>query len=412
MKIDNFIRDLVFKSIFGPEQRKAQQEIREKAKQAGIVLLSTQNLYESFAKGECGGFTTPAFNLRTLTFDSARALFRAAKKEMAGAFVIELAKSEIDYTKQLPLEYVSCVLAAALQEKWQGPVFIQGDHFSLESKEAKPLADLQLAVKQAVSAGFYNIDIDCSSLVSSQAATSLDQQKENYSKTAKIAADIRKLQPKGLEISVGGEVSAIGGENTTPEDIVGFVIGFQKELIGYGGGKGLIKLGCQMATEHGGRVSSMGLLEPVNIDFDQLKLLSAKAREYGLAGIVQHGASTLSDDLFEKFPETGVCEIHLATQFQNIIFDSKFFPTNLKARMYQWLSESFYLERKDYQADAQFFYKFRKRAFGPFKKEIWGMPQINIDKICEQLEDKFTFFFRNLKVSGTKDLIQHIYNSK
>jgi len=35
--------------------------------------------------------------------------------------------------------------------------------------------------------------------------------------------------------------------------------------------------------------------------------------KYGMAGAVQHGASTLPAELFDRFPKLGACEIHLAT---------------------------------------------------------------------------------------------------
>src|SRR5213078_543921 len=86
-------------------------------------------------RGEERPFTVPAFNIRALTYDSARALFRAAKRHDVGAFIFEIARSEIGYTEQRPAEYSACVLAAAIREKFEGPVFIQGDHFQASAKK-------------------------------------------------------------------------------------------------------------------------------------------------------------------------------------------------------------------------------------------------------------------------------------
>ena len=64
------------------------------------------------------------------------------------------------------------------------------------------------------------------------------------------------------------------------------------------------------------------------------------AREqYGLAGAVQHGASTLSAEAFDAFPRVGACEIHLATNFQNMVYDHPAFPAALKDEMYAWVRE-------------------------------------------------------------------------
>ena len=101
---------------------------------AGIIPSSIQGLYDARGKSEVSGFTVPAINLRTLTFDLARAIFRIANKINAGAFIFEIAKSEIGYTDQRPLEYTSVIILAALREGYHGSIFIQGDHFQLKAK--------------------------------------------------------------------------------------------------------------------------------------------------------------------------------------------------------------------------------------------------------------------------------------
>ena len=107
--------------------------IKEIAKAAGAVPASIQGLYEEMGK-KFPGFTVPAINIRGLTYDTARAVFRTAIKNNSGAFIFEIARSEIGYTKQRPLEYSAVVLAAAVREGYKGPVFIQGDHFQLVRK--------------------------------------------------------------------------------------------------------------------------------------------------------------------------------------------------------------------------------------------------------------------------------------
>ncbi|NIO08439.1 MAG: aldolase, partial [Deltaproteobacteria bacterium] len=72
---------------------------------------------------------------RGMTYQVARAVYRAALKHKVGAFIFEIARSEIGYTRQRPAEYAACVLAAAVKEEFQGPVFIQGDHFQMNRKK-------------------------------------------------------------------------------------------------------------------------------------------------------------------------------------------------------------------------------------------------------------------------------------
>jgi len=67
----------------------------------------------------------------------AKAIFRVAKRNSAGAFIFEIAKSEMGYTGQPAAEYVAVILAAALKELWQGPVFVQGDHFQISAKNLR-----------------------------------------------------------------------------------------------------------------------------------------------------------------------------------------------------------------------------------------------------------------------------------
>ena len=72
-------------------------------------------------------------------------MFRAANKIGAGAFIFEIARSEMTYTAQRPSEYVTNIIAAAVAEGFVGPVFIQGDHFQVSAKkyQAGPEAELR-----------------------------------------------------------------------------------------------------------------------------------------------------------------------------------------------------------------------------------------------------------------------------
>ena len=389
------IQKLVKEAVFGREKEKAQEKIKKLAQERGIKLTSIQKLYE---RG-INGFTVPAFNIRTLTFDIARALFRAAQKERVGVFIIELARSEIEYSNQSPNEYIACILAGAIKEGFSGPIFFQGDHFKIDkkkyysSKREKENKELKNLIERAIRAGFYNIDLDCSSLIL----------EENFKNTAKLTAFIRKLEPKNLTIAIGGEVGEIGGKNTTIEELKEFIKGYNEELKKLGNYEGIIKIAVQTGTSHGGVILPTGKLKQVAVDLKTLKELTIEAKKHHLAGVVQHGASTLDENFFRKFPKTGVCEIHLATVFQNLIYDNPLFPKKLKEKIYSWLKKKFFKERQLYKTEAQFLYKLRKKALGPFKEEIWNIPEENKNKVCQQLEKKFTFFFKSLKVSNTKE---------
>ena len=114
-----------------------------------------------------------------------------------------------------------------------------------------------------------------------------------------------------------------------------------------------------------------GSIARMKLDFSTLKTLSELAsKEYGLAGAVQHGASTLPPEAFHKFVECGTAEVHLATAFQNMIYESGHFPDHLKKRIYEWLKVNVANETKQGETEEQFIYKTRKRASGPLKK-LW-----------------------------------------
>ncbi|MFH1876152.1 MAG: class II fructose-bisphosphate aldolase [Candidatus Omnitrophota bacterium] len=374
--------------------------------QYGVVSSSIQGLYDAMGKGAVSGFTVPAMNIRTLTYDIVRSVFRAAGKINAGAFIFEIAKSEIGYTDQRPLEYSTMIILAAIKEGYKGPIFIQGDHFQVKAKKyledaAAEVNPLQEIIKEAIDASFYNIDIDTSTLVDLEKKTLDEQQKLNYEVCSQLTQYIRALGPRGVEISVGGEIGEVGGKNSTSEELHTFAKGYWGTL---GKTKGISKISIQTGTSHGGVVLPDGSIAKVSIDFDTLRKLSEIARrDYHMAGAVQHGASTLPNEAFHHFPEVGCAEIHLATQFQNIVYE--YLPISLKEKIYAWLHTNCASEKKPGLTDDQFIYKTRKSALGPFKKEIFGLPAEWRAKISGVLEKEFSFLFEQLNIKNTKALV-------
>ncbi len=385
------------------------KKIFDTAYKKGIYLSSIHQFYMARGRAEFGGFTVPAINLRSMTYDLAKTIFRVAKKNNSGAFIFEIAKSEMGYTAQPPIEYSSVILAAAVKENYSGPVFIQGDHFQVNHKKFqenpdKELDGLKALIAESIEAGFYNIDIDSSTLVDLSKEDIKKQQFLNYEVCAKLTQFIRQIQPKGLEVSVGGEIGEVGSKNSTPQDLRAFMEGYKERL--QKGRTGISKISIQTGTSHGGVVLPDGSVAQVALDFDTLKALSEIAKkEYGLAGAVQHGASTLPAEAFHKFAETETAEVHLATEFQNMIYESKHFPQDLKTRIYEWLKINAASERKDGETEEQFFYKSRKKALGPFKKDIMGLSQQARDAIAKEIEEKFDFLFKQLNSINNKELV-------
>jgi fructose/tagatose bisphosphate aldolase len=390
--------------------------VRSAALELGIFPSSIHDLYVARGRGEVPHtFTVPAMNLRVLSYDAARAVFRVARRMNGGAFIFEIARSEIGYTEQKPAEYATNIMAAAIAEEWTGPIFIQGDHFQLSPKRygANPEAELQAVrdlAREAVAAGFFNIDVDTSTLVDVSKPTVVEQQVTNVQLSSELAAFIRGLEPEGVSISIGGEIGEVGGHNSTAEELRAFMDGFNAGFGNLSPGKpGLSKISIQTGTAHGGTVLPNGSLARVNIDFRTLKELSGIGRaEYGLGGAVQHGASTLPEDAFHKFVEYEAVEVHLATSFMTMFYDNA--PEALRSEMYAWLDKNAAADRKPGMTDEQFYYKSRKNAVGPFKRQMYALAPADRQRISNAWETQFGRLFELLGVENTRQYVDaHVH---
>jgi len=412
-KISNLLKEnpkeidtLIYKAVFeDPQLLKILQEV---LKEFGYKGFSIYPLYQEFSK-KFLGFTVPAINIRGMTYDVARTVFRVAKRLKVGAFIFEIAKSEMGYTKQSPLEYATVILSAGFRENFDGPIFIQGDHFQFNRKSyftdpEREKNNIKNLVRAAILSQFYNIDIDASTLVILEKEDLYEQQKHNYEVTAEMAEFIRAMEPEGITINLGGEIGEIGGQNSTPEELRTFMQGFNKF---FKGKVGISKISVQTGTSHGGVVLPDGKIATVNLDFNTLKTLSKIAREeFGLAGAVQHGASTLPEEYFSLFPESECVEVHLATGFQNFLYDHPALPSEFREKIYSYLKTQFKNEWKEDMTEAQFIYKTRKKGFGAFKKDWWDLPSEVKEKILSDMENLFEKIFKALNVVNSLDLVK------
>jgi fructose-bisphosphate aldolase, class II len=408
------IRDLAWTAAFaepdGPVMQAARWLIHEAARELGARSASIHDLYLARARSEVSGFTVPAINLRAQTFDMARTVFEAAAAADVGAVILELARSEQTYTFQRPADYAASVLAGAIAAGWQGPVFIQGDHYQFNAKKyaEDPEAvteEIRRACRLAIDAGYRNIDIDSSTLVDLSKPTLDEQQHENYARAAELTALIRSLEADGVTISVGGEIGEVGKKNSTEEELRAYLAGYRRELDARAAGAvGISKISVQTGTSHGGVPLPDGSVAEVKLDFEVLRRLGEVAREHGLAGAVQHGASTLPDELFHRFPAVETAEIHLATGFQNELFDHPAFPKELHRAIEGWCFENAIDERKADQTDQQFVYSTRKKSIGPLKRELWDLS--TKDEILAAQRRKIAFLYTELGVNGSQDMVE------
>jgi fructose/tagatose bisphosphate aldolase len=409
---DTAIRDLAWTAAFSTDEATtaaAQWLVWEASQELGALSASIQELYAARGRGEVSGFTVPAVNLRAQTFDMARTLFDAAQSADVGAVILEIARSEQTYTYQRPIDFATSVLAGAVAANWREPVFIQGDHYQFNAKKyaADPEAmteEIRRACRLAIDAGYRNIDIDSSTLVDLSKPTVDEQQRENYVRAAELTALIRSLETDGVTVSVGGEIGEVGHKNSTVEELRAYLDGFHRELAERApGATGISKVSVQTGTSHGGVPLPGGGVAEVKLDFDVLRELGEVARSDGLAGAVQHGASTLPDELFHRFPAVETAEIHLATGFQNALFEHPAFPDELHEKIEAWCYENAADERKPEQTEQQFVYTTRKKAIGPFKRELWELEKK--DEILAAQRRKFSFLFTELGVNGSREMV-------
>ncbi len=408
------IRDVVWSATFSEDAatvEAARWIVWEASQELGSPSGSIHDLYMARGRGEVRGFTVPAINLRTQVFDMTSAILRVHQELDSAAIILELARSEQEYTYQRPGEYITSVLAGAIAVGWQGPVFVQGDHYQFNAKKYAADADgvagtLRKATSDALAVGYANIDIDSSTLVDLSLPDVDAQQRTNYTRAAELSALIRSEQADGLTVSIGGEIGEVGKENSTEAELRAYLDGYRAELdrLAGPGAVGLSKVSVQTGTSHGGVPLPGGGVAEVKLDFGTLERLSAVCRGYGLAGAVQHGASTLPDELFHRFPEVETAEIHLATGFQNALYDHPAFPAALHEAIEAWCFANAADERGANDSDSQFVYKTRKKALGPNKRALWELA--TKEEILTDQAAKVRYLSEQLGVTGSRAMVE------
>jgi hypothetical protein len=439
---------LVYDATFNPDAavvNECRKLIKDIAASLGIKLDSVYNLYAQKAK-DPRHLTVPAINVRGMAYNTARAIFQSAVDNNAGVFILEIAKSEIGYTQQRPAEYTTSILAAAIKEGYSRPVYLQGDHFQIAMKDYVVNPDnareaIKKLIREAIEAGFFQIDLDMSVLVDWSKPTADEQQKNNYTETAILTAYVRELEKElgldklGITVNLGGEIGEIGmglekgkERNSTVEDLRAFMSGYRailgslSEKYGYEL-KPITKIAVQSGTKHGGIRDASGNVVRAKVSFNTLAELGKVAREeYGLAGVVQHGASTLSSENFTLFAGKGVAagfevapellneaslkildehpvaEAHLATKYQDIILDNSQFPAELREALKAFILGKY--PPKEGQDPNKVFVDNRKNVWGAYKNPLWSLPLYIQDAIRASLKGEFDTVFNTL---GAKD---------
>ena len=407
---------LPYLAAFGSDEvrQTAHHAAWEIAKVQGIYCASIDALYRQIAAGSLSGFTVPAMNMRAIAFESARGVFQAMLHHKVGAAIFELSRGEIGFTSQRPREYSTAILCAAIAEGYSGPVFLQGDHFQISasrfaaSKNTELLA-VKALIAEAVDVGFYNIDIDTSTLVDLSCVSIDDQQQPNVQLSAELAAFARGIEPAGITLSLGGEIGEVGEHNSTIEELDAYLGGYRRamhRLLNDDTCAGLTKISVQTGTRHGGNILADGSVGEMNVDFELIDALSARCRsEFGVAGCVQHGASMLSLAKISQLPKAGCIEVHLAAAFLNIVYEH--LPSALVQQADDWLKAEFKDEWKPGWSEPQFLHHARRYPIGPNKRAWWDSDPSH-EKLRADVSRKAAEYFIALKVCDTHDTVSNI----
>ncbi|MBX2885599.1 MAG: hypothetical protein KTR32_36930 [Granulosicoccus sp.] len=402
MGVSDHIGVIAYVAAFGsPRARLAAHEAAWNIAAAlGIYCASIDSLYRSIAAGELAGVTVPAINIRAIAFQSARGVFQAMNSHNVKAAIFELSRGEIGFTGQRPREYATVILCAAIAEGYTGPVFLQGDHFQVSATRYREdpvteIAAVKSLIAEAISAGFYNIDIDTSTLVDLSFLDINDQQKPNYTTSAELAAFTRSIEPAGITISLGGEIGEVGEHNSTVEELDAYLSGYNREMAQHITDRdcpGLAKISVQTGTRHGGNILADGSIGEMEVDFNLITRLSARCRStYGLAGCVQHGASMLSLSKISRLPQHDCVEVHLAAAFLNVVYDH--LPEPLVEQADDWIKATFADEWKSDWSEPQFIHHGRRYPVGPNKRAWWDAdPTHNKLRaaVCQKAEEYFS----------------------
>jgi fructose-bisphosphate aldolase, class II len=410
--IDELVRAAVFAENEDVRDT-ARWLIGEVGRQVGIQPASIHDLYMARGRGEVGGFTVPAMNIRAASYDSGRALFSAARELKVGALICEIARSEIGYTDQRPAEYVTVMTAAAIREGWSGPLFVQGDHFQVNAKkyaadpepEVRAVKDL---IREAIHAGFYNIDVDTSTLVDLSRATHEEQQEVNYRLSAELTAYVRKHEPEGVTVSVGGEIGEVGTENSTPEELRAYMDGFARELehrrkARAASSPGLSKISVQSGHLARRRGPPRRLHRRCRDRLRNAATCSPRSRATSTGSPARCStAPPRSRRGVRDLPGRGDRGDPPRHQLPEHLLRPP--PGELRERMYEHC-EHFPTSGRADDTEEQFIYKTRKKTLGVFKKELWELPEETRAGIRAALREQFEFLFRKLAVVDTAEMV-------
>ena len=355
--------------------------IRAAAEAKNIWFDSLSVFYEHSCSRKFSGLVIPAFNIPGMTFSIARIIFRSYRKYNTGPFIFQLSPLEMADTAQTPWEYSACILAAAMRERYSGPIFIQcnaiklSDHISPDSSPDR-FEPLAILLKDCINAGFYHFVLDDSvidSLEQSELFSCADFGDTWFSL-------IRKNSPRVLDIQTGIELVKSPLHPDKQNDLEQYTQWIQSELI-------------QRQAE----CSVSKILRPFELCENGNDDSEKQNRSHFHVAYCERRKSKSKT---QQWTETGVQELHSRRLFQDIIFDHPEFPLGLKEQLRVHLTQEYTIGTKPDWTDDQFYTKLRSRAWRSYKKALWSLDDRTKAIILGELEKTINHYFASSRLEN------------
>ena len=199
----------------------------------------------------------------------------------------------------------------------------------------------QLAL-EAVTAGFYNIDVDTSTLVDLSKPDLASQQRLNYETCVDIAQVQFASSSRRASRSRSAARSARSALRTARSKSCARSWTASTARSPNGARRaptGSRRSACSPGRRTAASYFPMARSRTSQLDLNTLARLSKDARERVRAGGSRAARSVDAPGLrVPQLPHTETAEIHLATNFQNMLFDH--LPGALRQEIYEWLREN------------------------------------------------------------------------
>lgn len=366
--------------------------------------ISGKKIYNALKDENC---IVLAANVRIIP-GVGRGIFRAAK-DMDAALIVELAKTECNqhkgYTGLTPETYSKYLFG--INEEVKHDIWaLHGDHIGVKEGTEEEIEDTKALIDMQIESGYTSFAIDASHLFNFEGKNTEEELKPNIDATIELGKYITEKmggREFGLEVEVGeiGRKDDAGMVLTTPEEAVVFITkikeaGLNPDLIAIANG-----------STHGNVYDEEGKLIPlVSIDIELTKNVAKALRDAGYdVRIAQHGITgTPIEMIKEKFPKGDILKGNVATQFQNIVFDTiKKHNRELYDEMFSWVLRNKPLEGK---TPEETFGKNSKHAIKIFFERIYAMSEECRKEVEERCYEEAKKFIDAFNSKGTASIVR------